>query len=201
MSILKNKIILFINRFSQYAISGFYFWIFLIRGGIIYGFVPAAIGLIKCIHEIQHNDEQSLKTIYAESYKQNKHHKGLSFTLFILLGLSIMSLCIPLFSKDPIIGFFQLPLIIFTCILWTISIYYVYFLSEANKKKGDMKWIAALSFVTCIKHPLKSLIILITMLVLCFLIKINLVIFIFFVPPIFILSTNKIVTIPSVLKH
>ena len=200
MNILKNKLLHFINRFAQYTVSGFYFWIFIIRGGIIYGFVPAAVGLVKSIDVIHLDEDLSIKTVFTDSRRKYSQHKWLSFCLFLFTGITIMCLYSPLFTTDSRLGFIQLPLIILTAILWTYSVYSIYFLARDKQQSHNTKWLYALAFDTCIRHPFNSLIILLMICALSLLIPINLLAFIFFAPPTFILLTKKVVYIPSVLR-
>lgn len=199
MNILKNKLVHFINRIAQYTVSGFYFWIFIIRGGIIYGFVPAAIGLIKSIDVIHLDKDHSIKSVFIDSYRQYYQHKWLSFSLFLFTGITIICFYSPLFTTNSRLGLIQLPLIILTVVLWTFSVYSVYFLAIDKQQSHNTKWLYALAFDTCIRHPFNSLIILLMIFALSLLININLIIFIFFAPPLFILLTKKLVYIPSVL--
>lgn len=194
---MKNKLLHFINRFAQYTVSGFYFWIFIIRGGIIYGFVPAAIGLIKSIDMIHLDEDHSIKSVFSDSRRQYSQHKWLSFCLFLFTGITIMCLYFPLFTTDSRLGFIQLPLIILTAFLWTYSVYSIYFLASDKQQSHNTKWLYALAFDTCIRHPINSLIILLTICALSLLININLVAFMFFAPPVFILLTKKLVYIPQ----
>lgn len=200
MSILKNKLLLLINRIAQYTVSGFYFWIFIIRGGVIYGFVPAAIGLIKSIDVIHLDKDQSIKSVFIDSYRQYNQHKWLSFSLFLFTGIIIMCFYSPLFTTNLKLGFIQLPLIILTVFLWTYSVYSVYFLALDKNQSRNTKWLYALAFDTCIRRPFNSLIIFLMICALSLLININLFFFIFFAPPLFILLTKKLVYIPSVLR-
>jgi len=197
---LKNKLIHFIDQFSQYSIIGLYFWLFMFRSGFIYGFFPAAIGLIKSIRELSREDgNTSVKAIYTNAFHEFKQQKWVSFLLFLFTGISLMSLYSFLFTEYPFLGFIQIPLIILTCMLWIFSVYSVYFLSQEEKKSNNIKWIYALAFDTCIRRPINSVVICLTLLALCLLIKINLIVFIFFAPPLFVMLTKRIVYIPSIL--
>lgn len=195
---MKNKLIKFVDAFAYYIISAFYFWVYILRGGVIYGFFPAAVGLVK---SVQNRTEGHLpiKRFFSDTYRQYKNQKWLSFFLFFLTSLSIASMVNPVLVTGTGSGFLDIPLILVTMILWVHAIYSVYFFAEQNKKPA--KWIYALAFDTSIRHPFKSLVILTTLLALSLLAIINLLVFIFFVPPLFILLTKRLIYFPDILTR
>jgi uncharacterized membrane protein YesL len=200
VDILKKLIRLLIDRISQYSIASFYFWITMFRGGIIYGFVPSAVGLIQSVEAIHRNDDSSIRSFFQQSYQENRRNKGLSFCLFIFSGISMMSVNSRLQSVYSFLSLLQYPLLIWTGILWIFSIYSIYFLAIDKKKKHESKWIYALAFDTCIRHPFRSLVILITMAAFGLILKINLVVFIFLTPPLFIIAVKNVVYIPEMIE-
>lgn len=197
MNNLNNKIILLVNRVAQYTTAGFYFWMYLFRGGLLYGLVPAGVGLICSIDDIHNDVEHNMKYAFEEAYQKNKNHKLLSFIIFFLTGLSIVSTYFSLVTESPVLGFLQFPLIIFTFFAWIFYVYCIYFLANSTKEK---KWLYAVAFDTCIRKFINSLIILITLIAISFFIQINLLVFIFFAPPLTIFLTKYIVYIPDSIK-
>jgi uncharacterized membrane protein YesL len=198
---MKNLIKLFIDFVSQYTISSYYFWLYIIRGGIIYGFVSASVGLIHAVELIHRKEDDSIRSAFQESYTKNKSHIGLSFLLFLFSGLSLMSIYPPLHETLPILTWMQIPILIWTFLLWTIAIYSIYFLAHDQQNAHSAKWIYALAFDTCIRHPLRSLVILLMIVAFTLIIKVNLVAFIFLAPPLLIIATKKIVFIPKILTN
>lgn len=173
----------------------------MIRGGVIYGFVPAAIGLIKSLEVNYGADEQSTQSVFRSSYEQHYQFRALSFCLFSFSGLTIMSIHQPLHKLFPFLVFIQIPLLVWTTVLWIFSIYTVYFLAADKNQAHPRKWLYALAFDTCIRHPLRSLVIFITLIAFCLIVKINLIAFIFLAPPLFIILTRRIVFIPLLLRN
>jgi uncharacterized membrane protein YesL len=171
----------------------------MIRGGVIYGFIPSAIGLIRSLDE--DDQDQSIQSVFRMSFKQYSQHKGLSFYLFLFSGLTIMSIYQPLKHLFPFLGWIQIPLLIWTALLWIFIIYTVYFLATDQNKAHSRKWLYALAFDTCIRHPLRSLVILSTLIAFGLIVKINIIAFIFLVPPLCVILTRKIVYIPPILKN
>ena len=198
---MKNLIKLFIDLVYQYTISSVYFWLYIVRGGIIYGFVSASIGLIHAVELIHRKEDDSIRIAFRESYQKNERHLGLSFLLFLFSGLSLMSVYPPLHDVLPFLAWLQFPILIWTALLWIISIYGIYFLAYDHRKAHSAKWIYALAFDTCIRHPFRSIIILLMMVAFTLLVKVNLVAFIFLAPPLLIMATKKIVFIPKILLN
>lgn len=196
MNILNNKIILFINRVAQYTTAGYYFWIYLLRGGLVYGLVPAGIGLIHSIESIHNEVEYSIRISFEEAYQKHKGNKLLSFVVFLLTVASLLSVYYSLITASPVLGFFQFPLVFFTFFAWIYYIYCIYFLADPPKGKEDQKWLYAIAFDTCIRRFMNSLIILATIIAISFLVRINLLVFIFFAPPLTIFLTKYIVPRP-----
>ncbi|MGS2780098.1 hypothetical protein ACVBAX_22510 [Robertmurraya sp. GLU-23] len=196
---MKNLIRLLIERISQYSISSFFFWIYMIKGGVIYGFVPSAIGLVNSLHDDY--EDQSIQSVFRMSYDQHHQYKGLSFFLFLFSGLTVMSIYQPLHSLFPFLGLIQIPLLVWTAVLWIFFIYTVYFLATDKNQAHPRKWLYALAFDTCIRHPLRSLVIFITLIAFSLIVKINLIAFIFLAPPLFIILTRKIVYIPDLIRN
>lgn len=197
MNILNNKIILFINRVAQYTTAGFYFWMYLFRGGFVYGLVPAGIGLIHSIESIHNEVEYSIRISFEEAYQKHKDNKLLSFVVFFLTVISLISVYYSLVSVSPVLGFFQFPLVFFTFFAWIYYIYCIYFLADPPKGNGEKKWIYALAFDTCIRRFFNSMIILATLIAISFLVRINLLVFLFFAPPLTIFLTKYIVPWPK----
>ena len=187
MNKLNNKIILLVNRVAQYTTAGFYFWMYLFRGGFVYGLVPAGIGLIRSIEDIHNDVEHSIKIAFEEAYQQHKNNKLLSFVVFVLTVLSVVTVYYSMVVGSPLFGILQFPLVFFTFFAWIYYIYCIYFLANSTK---DKKWLYAVAFDTCIRKFVNSLIILITLVAISLLVRINLLLFIFFAPPLTIFLTK-----------
>lgn len=198
MNKLNNKIILLINKIAQYTVSGFYFWVYVVRGGIVYGLLPAGVGLIRSLEAIQEDNDSSLRLVFHEAYQDYKQMRWLSFSLFILTAFSFVGFNL----NNSLIGFLQIPLMIFTSFLWIYFVYGIYFFAENAHRDREYspKWIYALAFDTCIRHPLNSLVILITLIALSLVIRINAIAFIFFGPPLFIILTKRMIFFPAIFQ-
>ena len=185
------------NRVAQYTTAGFYFWMYLLRGGFVYGLVPAGVGLVRSLEDIHNEVEHSIRIAFEEAYQTHKNNKLLSFIVFFLTVLSVISAYYSFMAESPLLGFLQFPLVFFTFFAWIYYIYCIYFLANSTREK---KWLYAVAFDTCIRKFINSLIILITIIAISFLVRINLLVFIFFAPPLTIFLTKYIVYIPENIK-
>ncbi|MEM5597548.1 hypothetical protein AAHB53_16930 [Niallia circulans] len=75
--------------------------------GLVYGLVPAGIGLIHSIESIHNEVEYSIRISFEEAYQKHKGNKLLSFVVFLLTVASLLSVYYSLITASPVLGFFN----------------------------------------------------------------------------------------------
>lgn len=161
----------------------FYYWLYLLKGIIIYSFIPATASLLKTSEQylIKENQED-ISVLFRENYQgyQSYHFASFVSVMFVILSYTV------LFFANRSDHSFSLALvivIIYFMLLFVINYTFVlYYLTNGIKEWRNL---FALAFVSSIKYPLRSLYILFIMAILYFLFTWNLVAFIALAPCIY----------------
>jgi len=161
----------------------FYYWVYLLKGVVLYSFIPATASLLKTSEQflIKENVED-IGVLFKENYQQYKHYRFASFgsVLFIILNYTALYFTN---RADHSFTLAIVILLIYLMVLFVVNItFVVYYLI---KQVSDLKKLLALAFVSSIKFPLRSLYILFIIAILYYLLTWNLVAFIALAPCIY----------------
>lgn len=157
----------------------FYFWINLLKGLVVYSFIPASCALIITISDMGSLHESDIKMIYKRNYQKYNKYKLQSFLFIFIIILCYVTLFYLNDFNNNISTIFTIFIIyigLMTIILFTYCIHFLAF------KNLDFKQSILLSFVTAIKKIIISGSILGFYLLLYTIAKMNLFLFIVFVP-------------------
>lgn len=152
---MNSKLIVVVETVYKYIQIGFYFWIYLLRGFIIYGIVPTGCALILTIHDIRNPLEDSdIKNLYKNHYKKYAKYKLQSFVFIFIIIISYSAL---FYLNDYnnnisiIATIFFIYIGLMTIVIFTYCIHFLVW------KNVDFKQSIILSFVTSIRKLMISI--------------------------------------------
>src|SRR5699024_8649917 len=176
----------------KYFKVSFYFWVYLFKGLLVYGLIPATSALFLTLHYLhndKNNNEAEIKKNYKIYYNQFSNHKVASFLISFLLIL-ILSISYYLYVFNSAITVMLLIVNCYTLALILITFTYtIYFLTT---KEMSMKQSFIFGFVSVIKNLLRSLLILAIVLLDLYIAYFNLVLFVAVGPVVYGVSTQFI---------
>ncbi|MGP4042512.1 hypothetical protein ACTWP4_21770 [Gracilibacillus sp. D59] len=161
----------------------FYYWLYLLKGVVIYSFIPATASLLKTSEQflIKENPED-IGVIFKENYQGYQSYYFASFfsVMFVILSYTALFFAN---RSDHSFSLAFVIVIIYLMVLFVINYTFVlYYLTNGIK---EWKSLLALAFVSSIKYPLRSLYILFILAILYVLFTWNLVAFIALAPCIY----------------
>ncbi|UOQ85036.1 hypothetical protein [Gracilibacillus salinarum] len=173
--------------YSLFRIS-FYYWIYLLRGIIVYSFIPATAALWETTKIVlfQPSDEE-IKEIFRECYNKYRSYRGVSFAITILLVLLQVTLFYLTRSDLAMRLAFMIVLFYMIALLILIVVFVLYYFIFYHYRTKDA---FALAFVTSFKKPLLSIAILFCTVILYLLLYWNLIAFLAFGPCLFSISMS-----------
>ncbi|UOQ48454.1 hypothetical protein MUN88_20875 [Gracilibacillus caseinilyticus] len=173
--------------YTLFQIS-FYYWIYLLRGVIVYSFIPATAALWETTKIVlfQPSDEET-KEIFRECYNKYRSYRGVSFAVTILLVLLQVALFYLNRSDLALRLAFMIVLIYLAALLIVNVVFVLYYFIFYHYHTKDA---FALAFVTSFKKPLLSIAILLCIVVLYLLLYWNLIAFLAFGPCLFSISMS-----------
>jgi uncharacterized membrane protein YesL len=161
----------------------FYYWLYLLKGVVIYSFIPATASLLKTSEQfLIHENPEDIGLLFKENYQSYQSYYFASFLSVMFVILSYTAL----FFANRSDHSFSLALVIvivYFIILFVIN--YTFILYYLTKGIKAWKKLLALAFVSSIKYPLRSIYILFIVAILSFLFTWNLVAFIALAPCIY----------------
>ncbi|MCA9765609.1 MAG: hypothetical protein KC455_04230 [Carnobacterium sp.] len=173
-----------------FIIGSVQYWGTLIRSGLIYGFVDAALSVLVFLQENNMYTPTNLNT-------KQKTGEGMPFKKrFSFIWTGLLSIClanyffIEMGSSQYVAG----PMLVASVTLF--SFYHVFLVLSisiySNKKEvQDKKWLYAYTVDYMIRKPFRSLFILLLTLSMIGMAYFNLIVFVFFVPSFFWLFVQK----------
>lgn len=182
-----DSIIRLFQFIYKWILISFYYWIYLLKGGIIYSFIPATASLWMASQQMITNKEMEIKDLFKENYANYSKSPLISFiavflNILVSIALFFINRSDHMFSLAMVIICVYLLVLINLNIVYTI--YYLIF------EKQTIRYSLALAFVTAIKHPIRSLGILLIFLCLSLLAWWNLIAFLAFGPSLFGISIH-----------
>ena len=79
------KLVSFFQYIYQYFRISYYFWLCMVKGGVIYSLYPSVIALIFTIKTFIKDPDEDIKELFYSSYNQYRHYQKTSFTYALLL--------------------------------------------------------------------------------------------------------------------
>ncbi|KAB8125603.1 hypothetical protein F9U64_22340 [Gracilibacillus oryzae] len=177
----------FIYRLIQMS---FYFWVYLIKGLVLYSLLPAVAALWATSRMvIWQQEDMEMKDFFKSHYDKYKQHRWTSFSVVILNIIVLVALFF-INQSNHVISLAFVIVCIYLLVLINLNfIYMIYFLITQNH---TMKNSFALAFVTAIRRPFRSFIILVLLVSVFMLMVWNLVAFLAFGPCILGVCLNVI---------
>lgn len=187
---MNSKLFGFFNSLYKYFQASLYFWLYLLKGIIIYSLIPAFAALlltIKELHEEVDEEEQHVKDIFSKHFNKLNHFKFASFIYSVIVITSFSSLYLLNRSESSnalIITMLVIYILVMTILLFTYTIFYL------GNHQVEMRQIITISFVSMIRNFGKSLMVLIFIIALLLLAYYNFLLFIITAPFLYGISTN-----------
>ncbi len=187
---MNSKAFAFFNTVYKYFQVSFYFWLFLLKGAIIYSLIPAFSALLSTVKELHNEDEeeeQRIKDIFAKHFDTFNHYKFVSFIFSIIVITSFSSLYLLNRSTSGqalILTMLVIYVLVMTVLLFTYTIFYL------GDRNIEMRQVIIISFVSMIRSFAKSIMVLIFIIVLLILAYYNFFLFMIVGPFLYAISVN-----------
>jgi uncharacterized membrane protein YesL len=177
---MNSKIYQFFNTLYDYLKVSFFWWIYLFRGAVVYGFLPAGCALVYTVEELLHKKESSVVSeLFKKYYNQFIRYKGQSFLFSIILVSSwfLLFLLNRINGTAAIIG-----TIVIIYVMALTLIVYSYLINFLSTKDISFKQAFARSYIAVFKMPKTTFTILLVLLGMVTAAYINFAFFFFFGP-------------------
>lgn len=177
---MNSKIYQVFNTLYEYLKVSFYWWVYLFRGAIVYGFLPAGCALVRTVWDLlQAKENAEVRVLFKKYYHQFNHYKGPSFLLSIIL----ISSWFILFLLNRINGAgSSIGTIVVIYVLALTILVYSYLIHFLSLNKIPFKQAFAKSYFAVFKRPKATFSILIVQIVMAAAAYINFAFFFFFGP-------------------
>lgn len=182
---MENKIYHFFNKLYKYFKVSIWFWLYLMRGAIIYGVFSATGTLFAVMTEMETNDEDEPRELFAKHYAHYRKLKMVSFIFSIIMILLYIGLIYVNYINTAMAMMFKVIFIYFGSM---VIILFAYSINEMIVPTKTLKENLIHSFIKMIKNFFTSMWILIFSVALIIMGMKNLVILIFIVPFIYSLG-------------
>jgi len=177
---MNSKIYQFITTLYDFLKVSFYWWIYLFRGAVVYGLLPAGCALVQTVEELLHKKESGeVSELFKKYYNQFTHYKGQSFLFSIILVSSwfLLFLLNRINGTAAIIG-----TIVVIYVMALTLIVYSYLINFLSPKDISFKQAFARSYIAVFKMPKATFTILLVLLGMVAAAYINFAFFFFFGP-------------------
>jgi uncharacterized membrane protein YesL len=177
---MNSKIYQFFNTLYDFLKVSIYWWIYLFRGAVVYGFLPAGCALVHTVDELLNKKENGeVKELFKKYYNQFAHYKGPSFLFSITLVLSWFLL----FILNNVNGTAaSLGVIVVIYVMALTLMVYSYLLNFLILKGITFKQALGRAYIAVFKMPKATFTILLVLLVMAAAANINFAFFFFFGP-------------------
>jgi uncharacterized membrane protein YesL len=176
-----NGVTAFFQYIYQFFKVSFWFWMYLLKGMVIYSLIPAFCALFKTIGAVMEGKEEvNVKVYFKGIYK---HHRGLKLQSFLFSLLFIMLyVCLYLLNKwqsdiSLILTIVVLYLAVLTSVVFLYAIHFI-----MGGAVQSFNRILVLSFVQSIRHLWISLFLLLCTGLIAYSALVNLAFFVVFGP-------------------
>lgn len=187
---MDSKAFAFFNTIYKYFQVSFYFWIYLLKGLVIYSLIPAFSALLLTMKQLHNQDkveENQIKIIFTKHFNTFKQYKLVSFIYSIIAITSFSSLYLlnrSFSSYALLLTILIIYTLVMTVLLFTYTIFYL------GSGDIEMKKVVVISFVSMIKNFGKSVMVLIFIIALLILAYYNFFLFMITGPFLYAISVN-----------
>lgn len=196
---MSSKIITFIQLFYKFVQISFCFWLYLLKGLVVYSLIPTLAALLSTVHELQTGkDVEDIKGLYKKHFIAYRQYRIQSFVFVSVIIVSYTSL---FFLNRLESNLTLMPIILVLYILALTLIVITYLAYILVFKKMPFKQSLALAFVSSIRKPIHSVMIGIVLVLLFISAAINLVIFVVLGPFLYGLTTKIIISNSKLLSN
>ncbi|RIW34261.1 DUF624 domain-containing protein [Bacillus salacetis] len=176
-----NGITVFFQYIYKFFKVSFYFWIYLLRGAVIYSLIPAFSALFKTVEAIMEGkDEEKVKAVFKDAYHRFNRFKWQSFLFSFLFIVLYVSLYLLNKSSGSLTLILTILALYFTVLLSVLFVYTVHLLGQSPSLPFGK--VIIFSFVESIRHFAASLFLLISLGALFYSALANLAFFFVFAP-------------------
>lgn len=188
---MDSKLYIFFNTIYRYVLVSLYFWLYLLRGLVIYSVIPAFIALLLTVKDLKQKstEETSVKDIFKHHFNQHDQYRLGSF-VFSITTLTLFSSLILLNKTNTKISLMGTIIVfyflIFTLILFTYGIFYLAFHTKQLKQS------VMISFIEMIKKFISSFYILVLIIILLVVAYYNFLLFLVCFPSCFGIGINGV---------
>ncbi|MFA9458188.1 DUF624 domain-containing protein [Halalkalibacter sp. AB-rgal2] len=186
----------FITRVYYYIQASLLFWLFVLRGFVVYGLIPATAGLFAVIADVKRGrmDEEdvSIAQMYTSYYRMYSTYKWGSFLFALVFALLYMTtfLLNESTTEYSLIGLIvMLYLLALFLLLFTYTSYLI-----TEGKVLFLHQTVGISFVLAIKNLLRSVFLLVGMFFLYYMGTLNLLVFAVSAPALYGIMVRALMT-------
>ncbi|WP_026674524.1 hypothetical protein [Alkalihalobacterium bogoriense] len=176
----------FITKVYNLIKASLLFWLYLCKGFVVYGFVPAICGIVTVIDTIgkdSKENEVSVRELYRESYAQYQHLTLFSFFASIFLILSYVSLYFINATKTNTVTLLVTIILLYLLAIFIVTLSYSIYFIVFFKKQPKQAFIYG--FLTAVKNIFVSVILLAILYGFFYIATINLLLFIVSFPAVY----------------
>lgn len=170
----KNMHIYIFNLIYKLCKVSLYFFVYLLKGGIVYGLIPATASMLETIKQVLEGEDEVALLYKMNSTKYTKYRLQ-SFFFVLLFLLLYMGIFLINRSESNAALVITVILIYFLCLF---ALLFVYSIIYTVTKNLPYRHIIGLSFISIIRHFDLSIIIVIMLSALYFSLKVNVLFFI-----------------------
>lgn len=185
-----NRLYNLVQTLYTFFKVSFYFWLYLVKGFVFYGFIPASCSLFLTINTVlESKDDENIKQIFNENYKKYEIYRLQSlFVVFLFSFLYVMFIFMSKVNNQYAV----IAMIVIGYALMLSAVVYVYCVYYLTLRELSLKEAILLSFVSAIRNIMTSLLLLLIIAAALYLGYLNFAFFVIFVPFLFALSSRFI---------
>ncbi|WP_025026092.1 DUF624 domain-containing protein [Caldalkalibacillus mannanilyticus] len=192
-----------IETMYKYMKVSMLFWMYLLKGAIVYGLIPSSCALLATMKEIRSGEDHvQISERFAMYYNHYASYRWMSFAV-VFCGVAVYAI---LFFLNVQTGpQSQLLSMFFFYLFGLLLVWLTYALTILVKREQSVKECAAKAFVLTIKYLWISVFILMLLWSLFYIAKLNLVLFLVMAPCLYAAITSflvgRFVVIPGVRRQ
>ncbi|WP_158318458.1 DUF624 domain-containing protein [Alkalihalobacillus hemicellulosilyticus] len=186
----------FITRVYYYIQASILFWLFVLRGFVVYGLVPATAGLFAVIADVKSGrmDEEdvSIAQMYRRYYRAYATYKWGSFLFALVFALLYMTTFL---LNESATEYSLIGLIVMLYLLAIFLLLFTYTSYLITEGKGhSFNQAVGISFVLALKNLLRSVFMLVGMFALYYIGTLNLLLFAVSAPALYSVMVRALMT-------
>lgn len=197
---MNSKTMMLFQYVYKYFQVSLYFWLYLIKGLVVYSLVPTLSALFLVLHDINKGEDEEkskeVKELFREYYETYKSHRLPSFLytiIFILLYTCLFFVTISTSAFTLILLILFIYMLVMALLMITYSTIYVSF-KKMNVKMANMH-----AFVAIIRNPIQSVALIMVFILLYLGADYNFAFFVIFGP--FLYGLGVILSLAKLMKE